>query len=88
VQQCLPNKTALGLAYTHAAMTAGTDLMFIALSIAAVRHTRTSRREKWLIATIMSVGAVYVSSWYVLSDTNYLVEDARHRLSGLHIFLY
>jgi len=60
--KCLPRDTALGLAYTHAALTAGTDLMFIGLSIGAVWHTRTSTREKWLIVSILCVGTMYVCS--------------------------
>lgn len=85
--ECLAHDTALGLAYTHAALTAGTDLMFIGLSVAAVRHTRTTTREKWVIATILSVGAVYVTSLHVLIVTNHLIEDVRRLLSELPSYL-
>jgi hypothetical protein len=58
--QCDPRGSALGTAYAHAALSASTDLMFILLPISVVRNTRLSKKEKWIVAGIMSIGAVYV----------------------------
>jgi hypothetical protein len=58
--ECLPYSAGLGLAYAHAALTAGTDLMFIILPISVVRNSQLTTREKWTVATIMSIGTVYV----------------------------
>jgi hypothetical protein len=56
------------LAYVHAGLTAGTDLLFIILPIVVVRQTRFSAKEKLIVLSIMSIGAVGCAASLVRID--------------------
>jgi hypothetical protein len=44
--KCTPGSYGLGFGYTHAILTAGTDIIFLFLSIHMVRHSSLKFREK------------------------------------------
>jgi hypothetical protein len=57
--KCAPDQSGLGMAYTHAVLTAGTDLIFLVLPIPLLRRSITFRvREKIVLGMIMGLGTL------------------------------
>jgi hypothetical protein len=63
--KCIPYHVGLTLSYTHAALTSGTDLMFVCLPIALMRQVRLNVRDKITVITILSVGAVGCAASFI-----------------------
>jgi hypothetical protein len=57
-QQCVSNKSAFGMAYAHALLQAGTDIILVSLPIPMVRKAKINRREKYIVIAILLLAAV------------------------------
>jgi hypothetical protein len=66
--QCVRPLVGQVLAYLHASLTAGTDLLFIILPIIVVRQTRLNGKEKLIVVAIMSIGALGCAASLVRID--------------------
>jgi hypothetical protein len=55
---CAPNRAVLAMGYTHAIITALTDLTFAILPINLVRNAHMSSRQKILVGSILVLGAM------------------------------
>jgi hypothetical protein len=53
--QCGSDALGLGMGYTHAVLTAGTDIIFVLIPIPIVSKARIKPREKWVIMCIFAV---------------------------------
>ena len=57
--QCLTITEGYGLSYTHAALTAMTDIIFVVIPIPLVmRSSSLQLREKWVVGFILGIGTV------------------------------
>jgi hypothetical protein len=57
-KQCAPNAAVLAMGYTHAIITALTDLTFAILPVKMVWNSKMNVRHKFLVGTILTIGAV------------------------------
>jgi hypothetical protein len=55
--ECVSKSQALGMNYTHAAITAVTDLTFAALPVAMIRRSKMVKKEKIIVGLILLMGA-------------------------------
>jgi hypothetical protein len=59
--QCASEPVGLGMGYIHAILTAGTDLMFLALTYPMIRNSQLEKREKVVVGFILCLATLYVS---------------------------
>jgi hypothetical protein len=57
-EQCVSNVSALAMAYTHALIQAGTDILLVSLPIPMVRKAKINRREKNVVIGILLLATV------------------------------
>jgi hypothetical protein len=57
---CASDTSILGLGYVHAILTSTTDLFFLALVVPLLKDTNLARREKIIVAGLMSIATVLV----------------------------
>jgi hypothetical protein len=56
--KCGSDALGLGMGYTHAILTAGTDLIFVSLPIPIVLEAKIKPREKWIIVCIFAIAVM------------------------------
>jgi hypothetical protein len=54
--QCAPDPLILGLGFGYAVLTAGSDLVFVCLTIPMLRQSSLRFTEKWVVGGIMILG--------------------------------
>jgi hypothetical protein len=59
-QQCVGKSSILGFGFSHATLSAGTDIILSALPVPRVRKAKISAREKLIVYGILVLAAMYV----------------------------
>jgi hypothetical protein len=65
--QCVSNSVGLGTGYTFAALTAGTDLIFLSLTIPILRMAKLQMQEKLNVSILLFMGTMYVAQVDILT---------------------